>query len=201
MEDATVNRFASIKSRDRKTLAVEAAVIVALIVVAVAGRVYPHPANFTPIAAAALCAGFMLRSRLLALAVPISAVIISNFFEEAVDLRIAIAVGAALSFPVLLRGLLREQWNVTRVIGCSLLASAGFFLISNLAVWAYSPMYTHDLAGLATCFTAALPFLRNSLAGDLTYSAAFFGLHALWMLGQDHTNGKLVRAYVSSRRR
>lgn len=201
MENATVNRFAMNMLRKRQTLWVELALMVGLIVVAVAGRVYPHPANFTPIAAAALFAGYMLRSRWQALLVPAVAVLISNYFEEAVDLRIAIAVGVGLSFPVLLRGLLGENWNVPRVIGCSLLSSVGFFLISNGAVWAFSPIYTHDLTGVVACFEASLPFFRNTLAGDLTYNAAFFGLYALMMLWQSNGTGRMVPVPVRVPRR
>ena len=40
-------------------------------------------------------------------------------------------------------------------------------------------MYPHSWAGLAECFTMALPFFRNSLLGDLAYTAAAFTLFGL----------------------
>jgi hypothetical protein len=49
-------------------------------------------------------------------------------------------------------------------------------------------MYLHTPGGLIQCYVAALPFFRNSLAGDLFWTAALFGLH------------DLARAWVSSRR-
>jgi hypothetical protein len=35
------------------------------------------------------------------------------------------------------------------------------------------------MPGLFACYVAALPFLRNTLAGDLFWSAALFGSYAL----------------------
>ena len=35
------------------------------------------------------------------------------------------------------------------------------------------------LAGLVECSIQALPFFRGTLAGDVLYTALFFGLHAL----------------------
>ena len=36
-----------------------------------------------------------------------------------------------------------------------------------------------DLSGLLTCYTLALPFWGRTLAGDLLYSGALFGLYEL----------------------
>jgi hypothetical protein len=40
-------------------------------------------------------------------------------------------------------------------------------------------MYPRTLAGLAACYAAALPFLRNQVAGDLLYTGVLFGGFAL----------------------
>ena len=40
-------------------------------------------------------------------------------------------------------------------------------------------MYPHTLDGLVSCYVAALPFLRNTFAGDLMWTAGLFGLYAL----------------------
>ena len=39
--------------------------------------------------------------------------------------------------------------------------------------------YDRGWHGLLQSYTAGLPFLSNTLAGDLTYSAAFFGAYVL----------------------
>jgi hypothetical protein len=62
------------------------------------------------------------------------------------------------------------------MVACSLV----FFVASNFAVWAFSGMYSLDLAGLSQCFIAALPFLQNTVAGDLFWTAVLFG--AAWAI-------------------
>jgi hypothetical protein len=80
---------------------------------------------------------------------------------------------------LLLGGKLKENSSALRVGGAALAASVSFFLLSNFAVWVVWEMYPKTLAGLGACYVAALPFFRHSLAGDLFFSAAFFGLGAL----------------------
>lgn len=80
---------------------------------------------------------------------------------------------------LMLGGTLKENSGALRVGGAALAASLSFFLLSNFAVWAVWAMYPKTLAGLAACYVAALPFFRHSLAGDLFFTVAFFGLGAL----------------------
>ena len=80
---------------------------------------------------------------------------------------------------LLLGGTLKEKSGALRVGGAALAASVSFFLLSNFAVWAVWAMYPKTLEGLAACYLAALPFFRHSLAGDLFFTVAFFGIGAL----------------------
>jgi hypothetical protein len=52
-----------------------------------------------------------------------------------------------------------------------------FFLATNFAVWAFSPMYEKTLEGLVLCYTMAIPFFHNTVAGDLIWSGAIFGTY------------------------
>jgi hypothetical protein len=54
-----------------------------------------------------------------------------------------------------------------------------FFVVTNFGVWLGSGMYAHSAAGFVACYTAAIPFFRNTVAGDLFYSALLFGGFAL----------------------
>jgi hypothetical protein len=56
-----------------------------------------------------------------------------------------------------------------------LTGSVVFFLITNFAVW-LGPWYAHTVAGLIKCFTLAIPFYRNTLIGDVVFTAAIFGI-------------------------
>ncbi len=42
-------------------------------------------------------------------------------------------------------------------------------------MWALGALYPKTLAGLEACFVAAIPFFRNTLVGDLFYTAVLFG--------------------------
>ena len=60
----------------------------------------------------------------------------------------------------------------------TLLGSSIFFFITNLGVFIFQTMYPKNPAGLVECFVMALPFFRNTLAGDLFYTAVFFVVFA-----------------------
>jgi hypothetical protein len=91
------------------------------------------------------------------------------------DWRIAVADYVALTLPVGI-GIFGRRYRLSRVLVPAALASSLlFFAASNFAVWAFSGMYSHDLAGLTQCFVLALPFLKYTLAGDLAWVAVLFG--------------------------
>lgn len=74
---------------------------------------------------------------------------------------------------------LLEKPSVLRVAASVLATSTSFFLLSNFMVWAGGMMYPRSLAGLAACYTAALPFYRNDLASTAITAGALFGLPVL----------------------
>jgi hypothetical protein len=74
-------------------------------------------------------------------------------------------------------GILRNKVTGVRVLGASISASAIFFLVTNFSVWAESGMYPKTAAGLAACYTAGIPFLGNTILGDLFFSVAMFGVY------------------------
>lgn len=58
-------------------------------------------------------------------------------------------------------------------------STVGFWLWTNFGVWWLSGMYSKTFEGLLDCYTAALPFLRNGLSGDLAWMAVL--LSTLWL--------------------
>lgn len=160
----------------------------ALIALAALTRLLPHPHNFTPIGAIALFGAAYFSRQWLMLAVPFAALFLTDLFLNNVIYRelyggnfILITswwIYAAFAL-VMLAGLgwFNKKVNGVRVIGASLSASAIFFLVTNFSVWAESAMYPKTAAGLAACYTAGLPFLGNTMLGDLFFSAALFGVY------------------------
>ena len=147
-----------------------------LIVIAVVGRLIPHPANFAPIAAIGLLGGAIL-PRKLAVVLPLAAMMISDFMLGTHSL-IAYTWGSFALVALLSSYLLRKQ-STGRIVGGSLASSAIFFLISNFGVFVEGKLYAHTWAGFAQCYTNALPFFRGTLMGDLFYATLLFGAYSL----------------------
>lgn len=157
------------------------AAIALMIVMAAASRLLPHPPNFTPIAAMALLGGAYLPDKRIAFALPLAALLLS-------DLVLGLHAGmwvvyGSFMLVVCLGFALRRSRSPLRVGGAALASSVLFFALTNLAVWAFGSMYPKTIAGLAACYTAAIPFFRNTLAGDAFYTALLFGGFALAQRG------------------
>ncbi len=151
--------------------------LVALVALAAATRLLPHPPNFAPIAAIALFAGATFADRRLAFAVPFGALLATDL---ALGLHATMPfVYAGFALTVLLGGVLQRRRSAGRVIGTATAASVLFFALTNFGVWMVEGLYPHTAAGLAACYAAAIPFFQNSLAGDLLFTGLLFGALAL----------------------
>ena len=158
------------------TLWPDIALVVFLIGFDVIARLLPHAYGFLPIAASGLFAARVLRLPALAIIIPVVAMSISSWLAFGLyDWRIALIVYAAISLPALVGILSRGKLGVVGTVAIMLPCSLAFFALSNFAVWAFSGMYSHDLAGLTQCYIAALPFLQYTLAGDMFWTAVLFG--------------------------
>jgi hypothetical protein len=168
----------------RAPAAMDWLLVACLVGLVAAARLVPHAPNFTPVVAAALFAGTVLRSRVLAVGVPIAAMFISDLVIGFEDWRIRAVIYLALVLPVMLGIWGRRFRPRVALLPLALSSSLLFFLASNFAVWAFSGMYTLDLAGLVRCFVLALPFLSNTVIGDLAWTIMLFGswwLVQLWI--------------------
>ena len=141
--------------------------------------IIPNLPNFAPIAAMALFGGVYLNKRW-ALIVPLVAMFLADIFIGFYNPWIMASVYGSFLLIGLLGLWLRNHKTATNVIGASLIGSVGFFLITNLAVWAVPhSLYPHTLQGLLQSYMMGLPFFRYTLAGDLFYAGSMFGLFEL----------------------
>ena len=141
-----------------------------LLAAATISRFLPHPANLTPIGAIAIFAASRLGLKRGAM-IALMTMIISDIFIGFNFASIAVYVG-------MLAYVLSSRLIKIKYIGYLLAPLSGsvvFFLITNFAVW-LGPWYEHSLAGLIKCFTLAIPFYRNTLIGDIVFTAAIFGI-------------------------
>ncbi|MDD2528461.1 MAG: hypothetical protein PHW35_13375 [Lentimicrobiaceae bacterium] len=157
------------------------AVISAIVLTLALSRLLPHPFNFSPIAALALFGGAHYTNRWAAYLIPLLALWFSDlflnytFFGSFVPFyQGAIFTYAAFALIVLLGSITLKKLSVNNILFTSLSASIIFFTVSNFGVWISGTMYPLTSQGLLACYSAAIPFFRNTLAGDLVYSFAVF---------------------------
>lgn len=144
---------------------------VGLVVVAVIGRLIPHAANVTPLYAVALFAAAYFPRRW-ALAVPVAAMIVSDLL---IGMHATVAFTWSGLFIFAVCGFaLRGRVTALRTVAAAAGGALVFFAWTNFGVWLVSGMYPHTFPGLVACYTLALPFLRNSLLGDVAYTGLFF---------------------------
>jgi len=149
----------------------------ALIVLAAALRVAPHPWNFTPVGAMALFSGALLKDRRLAFFFPLLALFLGDIFVG--FHKLIPIVYASFLINVAIGVWLRDRRTVARISLATLLGAIQFFLVTNFAVWWLLNSYPKTSSGLAACYLAGIPFFWNTLAGDAFYAALLFGAFAL----------------------
>jgi hypothetical protein len=150
---------------------------VLLIVIGVISRLAPHPPNVTAVGALAVFSGSRYGAAK-ALGITIATMLLSDAVLGFHTVMWATYGSFALS--VLLANLMLRKPSLLRIAGVTLACSILFYLVTNFAVW-FVPgsIYPKTLAGLLESYIMALPFFRNSLLGDFSYSAIFFGSYAL----------------------
>lgn len=162
----------------KNTKIIELFIVFFLVAVGVVLRFLPHAPNFAPIAALALFSGVYLPKKL-ALIIPVAAMLISDFFLGFYEPAVGVAVYGCFIFSVFLGLVIKKHKKWYTILGGSLAGSVVFFLVTNFAVWAFTPWYAKTLFGFHQCYLMAWPFFRNTLLGDLFYMGVFFGLYEL----------------------
>ncbi len=153
------------------------ALLIGMVFGAAAMRLLPHPPNFDAIGAIALFGGAQFEDKRWALGVPLAAMLLSDavigFHGQ------MLLVYASFALIVCIGFWLRERKTLLPVTVAAVASSVLFFLLTNFGVWAFDALYPKTLAGLLACYVAAIPFLGNTLAGNLFYVAVLFGGFAL----------------------
>lgn len=76
--------------------------------------------------------------------------------------------------------LLRRTESPVRIGATAVGASVLFFLVTNFGAWVEQAYpYGYSFAGLLDCYGAGLPFYRGTFIGDVAFTAALFGAHAV----------------------
>lgn len=143
------------------------------IIAAAALRLVPHPPNFSPIDAMALFGGAYLGRRGIAFVAPLAALLLSDlvlgFYHGMAT------VYATVALIVLIGWWVSSKRTPLRIGAAAIASSVVFFVITNFGMWLFSGIYPVTYAGLVACYTAAIPFFQNTVAGDLFYTVLLFG--------------------------
>lgn len=160
-----------------------------LILAAGLTRLLPHPPNLAPITAMAVFGAVTFGRWRIAVLAPLLALLASDLaieylYEHGMYPRPGIYRGMWVTYgTTALIALMSRFAHGTRRVsvigGTTLLGSIVFFLVTNFAIWARGTRFPHTLDGLTDCYVIAIPFFRNSLAGDVVYAAVLFGAWAL----------------------
>lgn len=159
-------------------------VLIGMVAMAALARLLPHPPNVTPVAAMALFGGAYLTNRKLAYLLPLAAMLLSDAVLGVMVYGKAMLISqpvvyACLLATVAMGKLIRNRRSIVQVGAVTLASSILFFAATNFACWASESLYPRTWAGLSACYTAAIPFFRNSLIGDVVFAAVLFGGFAL----------------------
>lgn len=167
--------------------------LVLMILVAAGSRLLPHPPNFTPLGAMALFGAATLSSRLLVFLVPLTALYLSDLvlnnivyaqyhetFTWGVSIGTYAAFGLIIGLGIL--ALRNRPLHFGRLTWVTITGTGIFFLVTNFTSWLIDPfqMYPDNAAGLAASYAAGLPFLLNSLLGNIFFTALLFGGLYVW---------------------
>ena len=180
------------KKDNKKAVHLRFSAITLLVILAALSRLIPHPPNMAPIAGMALFGAAYYNKKYWAYLIPIASmwvsdlilnnVLYSQYFDSFVWFYSgSLFTYAAFALIVLMGSITLKKKSVGSVLFSALGASVIFFIVSNFGVWLTSPIYAKSWEGLTTCYIAAIPFMQNTLIGDLCYTAILFGLFEMSM--------------------
>ena len=174
-----------------------------MLIAAAAFRILPHPPNFAPLAGMALLGSAYIKRSWLAWILPVvifwvSDLVLNNFLYASYYEGFVLASNEflfsalAMLCIVLVGRLVLKKLKFGNLILASLSASAIFFLVSNFGVWISGTLgFPMTATGLLAAYAAGIPFLDNTVLGDLVFTGVLFGAWEL-VFGSILKSKKLV---------
>lgn len=162
-----------------------------LIILAALSRLVDHPMNFTPMTAILLFSSAYISNKWFRIIFPFATILFTDMVLEAVtgygfhSGSSLVYLGYAFIFGV--GHLLLQKVNVGRTIAAAVLSATAFYLLTNFAFFypesaVANPAigaYPHNFSGVLASYQAGLPFFKNMLIGDITFTSVVFGTYYL----------------------
>jgi hypothetical protein len=136
--------------------------------------------GFSPVIAIALLSGMLIKDKRQSFILPLVALFVSDvliqlFYQLGIFPYAGFYNGQLLNYAFLLIATfigwaLSAKKNAT-IFGGAIIAPVLYFLVSNFSVWATgaNATYGNGINGLLACYTAGLPFLRNSIGATILF--------------------------------
>ncbi|NUM81556.1 hypothetical protein HUU42_12185 [bacterium] len=146
-------------------------------------RLLPHPWNFTPVCATAIFGGMYLNKKY-AIALPLLSMIVADSVLG-MDWIVTPVIYACIASSALIGSWIKNERShtskfIVRTLGGTIASAVIFFVFTNFATWLAYDTYTKDMTGLIQCYVMAIPFFRNTLAGDVLFISVFVAIYE-WM--------------------
>ena len=168
-----------------------------LLALVLLSRLIPHAPNFTPIIAVILFSSVMFKDKIYIL-IPMIGLLISDILLQYqsgynyIFSSVFFWTYGALFTIFILSYFYKNEITIKNILIRSFFGAVIFFLVSNFGVWIISPGYPLNFSGLVTCYTAAIPFFRNTLSSTIIYSLVVFSPIFL-------QNSSLFRSHIISK--
>ena len=138
-----------------------------------------HIYNFVPMAALGLFSGAIVKDRrMLALFVPLAGQFLADMYFQLFTNTPGFYPGQVVNYVAILSaallGATMKQPKPTTILAYVFGASTLFFLISNLGYF-MSGYNGYSFAGFTKTYIDAIPFYKNTLAGDVVGGVLLFG--------------------------
>jgi hypothetical protein len=160
------------------------------IFIATLSRLIPHPANVTPFTNLCLLAGSQINKATafvsMMIALILSDLLLAHIYGYSAFGAWSWFTYSGFAIVILIGTLLRNKLNKKTLLLSVASSSIIYWLWTNFGTWLITSMYAKTWTGLIACYIAALPFLRNSLLGDLGWMLVIWGIY--YFLCQPKTN-------------
>lgn len=136
-------------------------------------RLIPHPPSLTAtIPLALLCAS--QQKSIWPCLVFVAANIITDLMLDQLKYHHSLGAWSLFTYSALIIIILSAHFRHSFKLNDCLGAGLFFWLWTNFGSWLLMPMYSKNIAGIVSCYTAALPFLANQLLGCLLWYTVIF---------------------------
>lgn len=155
--------------------------------------------GFTCVIAVSLFSGLVIKDRKQAFLFPLLALFVSDvlvqifykagwfpfagFYQDQL-------INYSLFILLTVVGMLMKNLRTAGAILSIILGPVLFFFISNYFVWANQGTtlaYSKDISGLMACYTAGIPFYKNSLVSTIIFLPSFMAMYQLIVNGKTFT--------------